>query len=81
MENTETQEKESHSSAAVIGALLVGSILGAGLGLLFAPDHGENTRKKLWEDIKDTLKDIKCKHDGHCPGCTCKKEEETEAKS
>ena len=42
----------SKTANAVLG-LAVGTAIGVGLGILFAPDKGKNTRKK----IKDTLRD------------------------
>ena len=42
----------SKTANAVLG-LAVGTAIGVGLGILFAPDEGKNTRKK----IKDTLRD------------------------
>lgn len=48
----------SDNSKAVF-ALLVGAAIGAGIGILFAPDKGANTREKLkgdFDEKKDELK-------------------------
>ncbi|MCM8569650.1 YtxH domain-containing protein [Gramella jeungdoensis] len=34
-------------------ALITGAAIGAGVGLLYAPDSGENTRKKLKKDAQE----------------------------
>jgi gas vesicle protein len=49
-----------NGNAKLVGALLVGAAIGAGLGILFAPDKGSETRKKILrkgEDLKDDVTD------------------------
>jgi gas vesicle protein len=59
MENNHKRETEGHSAGTVIAALLIGGIIGAGLGLLLAPESGENTRKKIWNNLMDKFEGIK----------------------
>ncbi len=46
-------------NSKVIVALLVGLATGAGLGILFAPDAGDETRTKINETIKNLSDSIK----------------------
>lgn len=50
METQETPYK-------LIGALLLGTVIGVGIGILFAPDKGTETRKKLLAK-SDGLSDV-----------------------
>ena len=50
-----------HHNRAVIAALVVGGLLGAGLALLLAPQSGRRTRQQiadLAEDLKDYATDL-----------------------
>lgn len=42
-------------------AIVGGAAIGAALGILFAPDKGDKTRKKIKEGYKDLEKDMKKK--------------------
>lgn len=51
--------ENSNDTATVIGALIVGGLIGATLGILFAPDKGSLTRSKLVGGAKDLADDIR----------------------
>jgi gas vesicle protein len=54
-------KSDSSNSAKIIGALLIGAAIGAAIGILFAPDKGSLTRKKLVDEINELPDDLKQK--------------------
>lgn len=52
----------SNTSKAAV-ALLVGVAIGAGIGILFAPDEGTKTRKKLKDGFDEKKDELKKKFD------------------
>lgn len=51
--------EHSNSNGKLIGALLVGAAIGGALGILFAPDKGSETRKKIMAKGADLKNDLK----------------------
>ncbi len=48
----------SKDSGSMMLALLTGAAIGAGVGILYAPDRGDNTRKKISKQAKKTRDEI-----------------------
>ncbi|MBT8264338.1 MAG: YtxH domain-containing protein [Eudoraea sp.] len=48
----------SDNSGNVLLALLTGAAIGAGIGILYAPDEGKKTRKKIKTKVVDAKHDI-----------------------
>lgn len=51
---------ENSGTIKVVGALVLGAAIGAGLGILFAPHKGSKTRKRILakgNDMSDAIKD------------------------
>ncbi len=48
-------------TSKVLGALLVGALVGTAVGILFAPEKGTKTREKIAGSSKKMAKDLKQK--------------------
>jgi len=53
--------KNLNETGKVIGAIMVGTLLGAAIGVLFAPYKGSRTRYRLTRKAKNLGKDFKKK--------------------
>jgi gas vesicle protein len=49
------------STSKVLLSLLVGAVAGAAVGILFAPDKGSETRRKISEESNDLANNLKSK--------------------
>ena len=48
----------ANDSGSVLLALLVGAVIGAGAGILYAPDEGAKTRRRIKDKAKETSEDL-----------------------
>ncbi|WP_224485337.1 YtxH domain-containing protein [Robertkochia aurantiaca] len=48
----------SNNTGNTVLALLTGAAIGAGLGILYAPDRGDETRRKISKNAKKAQKDL-----------------------
>lgn len=53
----------SNNTGNTLLALLTGAAIGAGIGILFAPDKGSKTREKIKDGFDETKNDLKHKLD------------------
>jgi gas vesicle protein len=51
--------KNENTNAKLIGALVIGAVVGGALGILFAPEKGSVTRQKIAGKSEDLAKGIK----------------------
>ena len=45
-------------TGSILLALLTGAVVGAGAGILYAPDKGTNTRRKIKDSVDETRHDL-----------------------
>lgn len=50
-----------NGTAKIIGALFIGALTGAALGVLFAPEKGSTTRSSIADGAKDLASELKKK--------------------
>lgn len=63
-----------NNTSKIVAALAIGVAAGAVLGILFAPDKGSETRKKLNEQGKKISEDLKNKFNEVKDRMACKEE-------
>lgn len=51
--------ENSNVTGKIIGALIIGSLTGVALGLLFAPEKGSKLRSNIIDGAKDLASDLK----------------------
>jgi gas vesicle protein len=61
MNKKNSMETKTNNTGKIIAAVAVGAVVGAALGILFAPDKGSVTRHKIAGGAKDLASDLKNK--------------------
>ncbi len=56
------------STSKVLLGILIGASVGATLGVLYAPDAGENTRKRISKKSQDYVDSMKAKYNNVLDG-------------
>jgi len=51
--------ESSNKGKIIVGSLLIGALVGATIGVLFAPHKGKTTRKNIANSVKKTAKKFK----------------------
>lgn len=58
MNNLKTKIMKNNNKSEMLIAIITGVTIGLGIGMLFAPDKGSKTRKKIKDSAVDTTKDV-----------------------
>ncbi len=61
MDTKQKKVASSSNTGKIVGAAVAGAVVGAALGVLFAPDKGSETRKKIAGGAKDLTEGLKKK--------------------
>jgi hypothetical protein len=67
-DKTEKSKTESHDGAKVMGALLLGALIGAGIAYFLSSDEGKEMKKKVTDGVKDFVDNMKEKAHSYMDG-------------